>query len=72
MDSKGSEDRWIYVKTQQQNQKTKDSMLGRSIDKFELEMSSVRSGISKKGGTKKAEKVWERIGRIKERNKTCS
>ena len=69
MDSKGSEDRWIYVKS---NNKTKkeDSMLGRSIDKFELEMSSVRSGISKKGGTKKAEKVWERIGRIKERNKS--
>lgn len=69
MDTNGSKDRWVYVKS---NNKTKkeDSMLCRSMDNFELEMSSVRSGISKKGGTKKAEKVWERIGRIKERNKS--
>jgi hypothetical protein len=70
MDSKGSKDRWVYVKS---NAKTKkeDSMLSRSLESFELEMSSVRSGISKKGGTKKADKVWERIGRIKERNKSA-
>ncbi len=69
MDTQDSKDRWVYVKS---NNKTKkeDSMLCRSMDNFELEMSSVRSGISKKGGTKKAEKVWERIGRIKERNKS--
>ena len=69
MDTKSSQDRWVYVKS---NCKTKkeDSMLTRSMENFELEMESVRSGIIKKGGTKKADKVWERIGRIKERNKS--
>jgi hypothetical protein len=69
MDSKDSKDKWIYVKSSNKTKK-EDSMLFRSMDNFELEMSSVKSGISKKGGTKKAEKVWERIGRIKERNKS--
>lgn len=69
MDSKDSKDKWIYVKSSNKTKK-EDSMLFRSMDNFELEMSSVKSGISKKGCTKKAEKVWERIGRIKERNKS--
>jgi hypothetical protein len=69
MDTKDSKDKWVYVKSSNKTKK-EDSMLFRSMDNFELEMSSVRSGISKKGGTKKAEKVWERIGRIKERNRS--
>jgi len=69
MDTKDSKDTWVYVKSSNKTKK-EDSMLFRSMDNFELEMSSVRSGISKKGGTKKAEKVWERIGRIKERNRS--
>ena len=69
METKDSPDRWVYVKS---NAKTKkeDSMLFKSIEKFELELESVRMGIIKKGGTKKADKVWERIGRIKERNRS--
>jgi hypothetical protein len=70
MDSKDSKDRWVYVKSSAKTKK-EDSMLSRSLESFELEMSSVRSGISKKGGTKKADKVFERIGRIKERNKSA-
>ena len=69
MDTPDSQDRWIYVKSSAKTRK-EDSMLFRAIENFELEMESVRSGISKKGGTKKADKVWERIGRIKERNKS--
>jgi hypothetical protein len=69
METKDSQDRWVYVKS---NAKTKkeDSMLFRSMENFELEMAGVREGISKKGCTKKADKVWERIGRIKERNRS--
>jgi hypothetical protein len=69
MDTKAGKDRWVYVKSSCKTKK-EDSMLMRSIENFELELDSVKSGIIKKGGTKKADKVWERIGRIKERNKS--
>ena len=35
--------------------------------RFEEELDNLSGGLSKKGTTKKLEKVWERIGRIKER-----
>ena len=34
---------------------------------FEIGLNQILQGIQKKGGTKKAEKVWERIGRLKEK-----
>ena len=71
MDTAGSLDRWVYVKSKAKTMK-EDSMLLKAIENFEKEMESVKQGISKKGGTKKAEKVWERIGRVKERNKSVN
>jgi len=67
---KASKDSVIHVLSHRKALK-ENSMMNRAIENFELEMSSVVSGIEKKGGTKKIEKVWERIGRIKERNKTA-
>jgi hypothetical protein len=70
VESNDSIDRWLYVKSAAKAQK-EDSMLEQALERFEQEMKSVSEGISKKGGTKKAEKVWERIGRIKERNRSA-
>ena len=66
---KSSTDKIIQVQSQRKALK-ENSMIDKAIENFELEMNSVVSGINKKGGTKKVEKVWERIGRIKERNKS--
>jgi hypothetical protein len=63
-----SKDSIVHVLSQRKALK-EDSMCKRAMENFELEMASVIDGIKKKGGTKKIEKVWERIGRIKERNK---
>ena len=71
MNTAGSLDRWVYVKSKAKTMK-EDSMLLKAIENFEKEMEGVKQGISKKGGTKKAEKVWERIGRVKERNKSVN
>ena len=66
---KSSKDKILHVQSQRKALK-ENSMMNKAIENFELEMKSVVGGISKKGGTKKVEKVWERIGRIKERNKS--
>ncbi len=64
----GMPDSWVYVKSAGKTIK-EESMQAKAFERFELEMESACKAIGKKGGTKKTEKVWERIGRIKERNK---
>ena len=59
---------WLYVKSEAKKHK-EDAMLTKARQRFEEELQGVKAGIGKKGGTKKTEKVFERIGRIKERNK---
>ena len=36
---------------------------------FEQELENIKNALSKKGGTKRIDKVWERIGRAKEKYK---
>ena len=67
IDNNDDSDKWVYVKSEGKTLK-EESMLGQALQRYEEELEAVRAGIDKKGGTKKAEKVWERIGRIKERN----
>lgn len=67
IENKDFPDRWMYVSSKRKALK-EESMSLKAAERFELEMESVNKGIHKKGGTKKIEKVWERIGRIKERN----
>jgi len=62
-------DRWMYVKSPQKTLK-ETSMHEKLMQRFEQELQKVQEGIEKPSGTKRIEKVWERIGRIKERNKT--
>ncbi len=67
VETEASTDTWLYVESRGKALK-EESMLAKAIERFEQEMEGVKAGISKKGCTKKTEKVWERIGRIKERN----
>ena len=48
------------------------SMLEKFKQKFEEELLLARSALTKKNGTKKYDKVLERIGRIKERNSSIA
>ena len=43
------------------------SMNGKLSQRFEEGIQNINHGISKKGGTKKLEKVYERIGRLKQK-----
>ncbi|WP_057940598.1 IS1634 family transposase [Algoriphagus resistens] len=62
----GSPDTWMYVQSDAKRKK-EASMAGKLAKRFEEELESIRAAISKKGGTKKIEKVWERIGRVKQK-----
>jgi hypothetical protein len=68
LELENSPDKWLYVQSEGKRKK-EDSMLEQGFQRFEEKLETVKSGISKKGGTKQSEKVWERIGRIKELNR---
>jgi hypothetical protein len=42
-------------------------MNSRFSQRFEEGLTQIKEGISKKGGVKKQQKVWERVGRLKEK-----
>jgi len=63
----GETDSFLYVRSTQKAKKEL-SMELRSHTKYEQELDNVHKALLKKGGTKKLEKVWERIGRIKQRH----
>jgi transposase len=71
MDMQTRPDTWLQVKSRGKKKK-EDSMMGRAFEKFELELSNADKATRAKSGTKKIDKVWERIGRIKERNKSAN
>jgi hypothetical protein len=63
----GSEsDQYLWVKSQAKKMK-EDSMNGLLSQRFEQGIQGIQEGISKKGGTKKLNKVYERIGRLKQK-----
>ncbi len=64
-------DTWMYIKSHQKRIK-EESMTLKLCDRFEQELQSIANALNKKGGTKKIEKVWERIGRCKEKNRNIS
>ncbi len=61
-------DRWVQVESSGKKKK-EESMHDKAAEKFETELKGVDKATRTKGGTKRIEKVWERLGRIKERNK---
>lgn len=64
-------DLWLYVKSEQKRVK-EQSMADKLEHRFTEELKSLQDRLAKKGTVKKIEKVWERIGRIKEKNKGVS
>jgi hypothetical protein len=64
-------DTWMYVKSEQKRVK-EESITIKLCQRFEEELQGIENALHKKGGTKKTEKVWERIGRCKEKNRNVS
>ena len=63
------EDTWMYVESE--GKRKKETSIDQKLSQRYLEeLQSIKDAFSKKGGTK--EKVWERIGRAKEKHKHVS
>lgn len=67
----GYKDTWMYVKSEQKRVK-EQSMDDKLSQRFEEELEEVAAGLDKKGTTKRIQKVWERIGRLKEKHRLTS
>lgn len=61
----------MYVQSDMKRHK-EHSITKKLSQRFEEELISIGCALGKKGGTKKIEKVWERIGRAKEKHKRVS
>jgi transposase len=62
----GDCDQYLWVRSQAKAMK-ENSMNGLLSQRFEEGIQSIQEGIAKKGGTKKLSKVYERIGRLKQK-----
>lgn len=67
----GYTDTWMYVQSSQKRVK-EQSMDIKLKAAFEEDMQSIQKALSAKSGTKKTIKVWERIGRIKQKHNRVS
>lgn len=67
----GYTDTWMYVQSDAKREK-EASMTEKLSQRFEEELESIKGALSKKGGTRKVEKVWERIGRAKEKHRVSA
>jgi transposase len=59
-------DNYLWVKSKAKALK-ENSMNGLLSQRFEEGIQGINEGVSKKGGTKKLEKVYERVGRLKQK-----
>ena len=59
-------DNYLWVKSEAKAMK-ENSMNDQFSQRFEEALRGIQKGITSKGGTKKTDKVWERIGRLKEK-----
>ena len=57
----------LYCHSQAKEEKSK-AMLNKAESRFEAELNKLKNGLNKKTGTKKIDKINERIGRFKERH----
>lgn len=67
----GYTDTWMYVRSEAKREK-EQSMDAKLKQRFEEDLGSIQKAIGKKGGTRRLEKVWERIGRVKEKHSRVS
>ncbi|MBC8006303.1 MAG: IS1634 family transposase [Verrucomicrobia bacterium] len=59
-------DNYLWVRSEAKAKK-ENSMNDQFSQRFEEGLRGIQKGIVSKGGTKKTDKVWERIGRLKEK-----
>ncbi len=67
----GYKDTWMYVESEAKRKK-ETAMNIKLTERFEQDLLSIKSSLSKKGGAKLINKVWERIGRARERHNRAS
>lgn len=67
----GFTDTWMYVQSEAKRKK-EASMDDKLRQRFEEDMATIQKAIHAKGGTKKINKVWERIGRAKQKHNRVS
>lgn len=65
------EDTWMYVESESKRRK-ESSMNTKLQQRYEQNLNEIRNALSKKGGTKNINKVWERIGRANQKNSRVS
>ncbi len=68
---KGYTDTWMYVESQGKRKK-ENSMIEKLTQRYHEELQEIKSAFLKKGGTKQINKVWERIGRAKQKHNRVS
>jgi len=71
VEKQGCPDSYMYVRSQQKAVK-EASMNDHFSQRYEQDLEQIKGALSKKGGIKKLVKVWERIGRLKERYPTAN
>ena len=71
VEKEGDTDTYMYVRSQQKAVK-EASMNNHFSKRYEEDLENIKDALNKKGGTKKIEKVWERIGRLKEKYPTAN
>lgn len=67
----GFDDTWMYVRSDDKRKK-EESIHEKLKQRFEEKLKTIEASFSKKRGTKKISKVWERIGRAKQEHKNIS
>ncbi len=67
----GFSDIWMRVKSEAKKKK-ETSMNDKLKQIYEQDLNIITKALNKKGGTKKINKVWERIGRAKQKNNRVS
>jgi len=67
----GFTDTWMYVQSEAKTEKEK-SMSKKLKERFEEDLREINKALSTKGGTKQINKVWERIGRAKQKHNRVS
>ena len=67
----GCEDTYIYVKSERKAKK-ENAMKELFTKRYETQLENINAALGKKGGTKKLDKVWERIGKLKEKYPTAN
>ena len=67
----GCEDTYVYVKSERKAKK-ENAMKELFTKRYETQLENINAALGKKGGTKKLDKVWERIGKLKEKYPTVN